>query len=317
MTPTVSVVIPCYNSGKTLARAIASVRRQGLPGVETVVVDDASRDDTAAVASAAGPDVRLLRLDRNGGASRARNAGIAAARGAFVAFLDADDEWLPGKLARQLDIMARQPRIGLVATDAEALWRGETQAFPVYPAENRPVGGAEAWRALLAYPYVLTSSVLIRTAVLREVGPFDETLPVAEDQDMWIRIALRHEIAYLPEVLVLKHNDYRNLSYSNPLGGVQYGLPMVKAHLDALGDRLSPGEARAILARRLRLEGRNAYYRGDYWRGLAMLSQAVMMADEPLRNALFVVKHAPPARWLRRLTGDRIHPSAQIGGVGE
>src|SRR5690606_2222652 len=103
--PLVSVVIPTHNYGRYLGEAVESVRAQGVPDVELLVVDDASTDDTPAVlARLAGPDLRAIRIEA-GDVSTARNTGIGAARGRFLAFLDADDRWCPGKLARQLAVM--------------------------------------------------------------------------------------------------------------------------------------------------------------------------------------------------------------------
>lgn len=299
MRPTVSVVIPCYNAARTLPRAVASVRAQRVPGVEIIVVDDASVDGTRASVKPA-PDLVLVDLAANGGVSRARNAGIAAARGDHVAFLDADDQWLPGKLARQLAMLEARPETALVATAGVSMRPGR-QALPVFPPKNVPVTGAEAWRALLAYPFILTSSVVVRAGVLRRVGGFDETLPVAEDQDLWIRIALAEEIDYLDEVLVVKHEQRQSLSNLTPLGGARYALPVVMRHAEANRHRLSRRELQAIIGRRLSLEGRNAYYSGLYGPGLRMLGRAILMPHEPLSNALFLVKNAPPGRWLRRI----------------
>ena len=108
MFPAVSVVTPCYNASETLARAVASVREQDFADWEMIISDDGSTDGSAALAAqmaAADPRVRVLSAEQNGGAARARNRAIAATRGRYIAFLDADDEWLPGKLSRQIGFM--------------------------------------------------------------------------------------------------------------------------------------------------------------------------------------------------------------------
>lgn len=104
MAPQVSVIIPCYNAGPLLLRALASVRAQTLTDWEAIIIDDASTDDSLTLLAPvlrADPRLHLLRQPKNSGAGPARNAGIAKARGRFVAFLDADDQWHPEKLARQ------------------------------------------------------------------------------------------------------------------------------------------------------------------------------------------------------------------------
>lgn len=299
MRPRVSVIIPCFNAERTVRRAVQSVRRQRMADVEIIVVDDGSADASLAAARACGDDVTVIALAANRGVSAARNAGIAAARGEFVAFLDADDEWLSGKLERQLAEMERGPALGLVATAAVSQWDHDAAPRPVFPREQRPATGPEAWRTLLQYAYVLTSSVLARTEVVRRVGGFDEGLVVAEDQDLWIRIGLVAEIGHVDEVLVLKHERPSGLS-SMPLGGLRYMIPVVLRHVEGNRHRLTPAERRRILGTRLTMEGRNAYYNGLYRPGAAMLGRAIRMGHRPLANLFFLLRHAPPARWLKR-----------------
>ena len=110
----VSVVIPAYNSAQTLGRALASVRRQSLKPGETLIIDDCSTDDTPRIVAAyADIGARLITLAKRGGASNARNVGVREARGEFVAFLDADDEWLEAKLEKQMAMIAADPRHGV------------------------------------------------------------------------------------------------------------------------------------------------------------------------------------------------------------
>ncbi len=115
--PLVSVIIPSHDYGRFLAEAVESVRAQGVPDVEILVVDDASGDDTPAVlARLAGPDLRGIRIEARD-VSTARNTGLAEAGGRYLAFLDADDRWTPGKLQRQLEVMEAEPGVGLVFTN--------------------------------------------------------------------------------------------------------------------------------------------------------------------------------------------------------
>ena len=113
----VSVVTPAFNVGWCVGRAIDSVLGQSLRELEIIVVNDGSTDDTRDVLAAYGDSIRAID-QANGGMSAARNTGIRAARGAFIAFLDADDWWLPEKLARQIDLMQRRPDVGFCSTTA-------------------------------------------------------------------------------------------------------------------------------------------------------------------------------------------------------
>jgi glycosyltransferase involved in cell wall biosynthesis len=112
--PTVSALIPTYNAGHLVVRAIESVLAQSSPASEIVVVDDGSTDDTAERVAAFGESVRYV-AQPNAGASAARNLGIASSRGEFVAFLDADDVWHPRKLEAQLEALARHPDLGMLS----------------------------------------------------------------------------------------------------------------------------------------------------------------------------------------------------------
>jgi len=131
--PTVSVITPVRDLAQVLPRAVRSVQAQDFGDWEMIVADDASRDGSAAAAERlAGDDARLrvLRLPRHGGAARARNAAMAVARGRYVAFLDADDEWLPGKLTRQLDFIRRRGA-ALSYTGFERMVRGRARRIHV------------------------------------------------------------------------------------------------------------------------------------------------------------------------------------------
>ncbi|MFO1060552.1 MAG: glycosyltransferase family A protein [Dongiaceae bacterium] len=201
--PLVSVVIPTYNRAATLARAVESVLAQTYPSFELLIVDDASTDDTAArIAPYLGGRVALHRRPRNGGATAARNAGIALARGAYVAFLDSDDEWLPEKLARQVALFeAGPPDLGLVYA---GLWQLVDGRPPVAvpPRQRGRVYDALRWRNRIG----TASGVMVRRAVLQRVGGFDERLPACEDWDLWLRIARDHRVDAVAEPLLRYHD---------------------------------------------------------------------------------------------------------------
>ena len=191
---TISVVIPAFDAERVIPRAIESARRQRVAPDEILVVDDGSTDGTARIAEAQGAPVRCIR-QANGGASSARNRGIGEARGEWVAFLDADDEWEPGHLERAFALLREHP--DLVWTSCAYRWqrRGD-RAEDISLA----VTGVADFFALVADADVVTPSMVVRRSVLGEVGGFDPSLPTSEDRDLWFRIALRHpEIGYVGE----------------------------------------------------------------------------------------------------------------------
>jgi glycosyltransferase involved in cell wall biosynthesis len=300
MDPLVSVVIPARNAAATLPRAVRSVLAQAYP-VDVIVVDDASADGTAALAAALG--ARVVRLDRRGGAAAARNAGIAAARGGLIAFQDADDEWLPGKLRRQVALLCAAPDAAFAACGARLVGQDGGDLGPLYGGAV-PEAGAQAWRALLARNTIATPSVVAWRRSLDAVGPFDPALPVAEDQDMWLRLAMHGRLVYLDEHLVRVHVTTSSVSGVGTARGSRQQraitLPMVRRHLTArLGD-LSRREVRAILAARLGRVGRASYGDRDYRAGLALVARATWYGDPPIGNVRFLLSASPFGRWVKR-----------------
>lgn len=185
--PAVSVVIPAYNAAWCVRKAIDSVLAQEFRDFEVLVVDDGSTDDTAAILAPYGDALRVVR-QRNGGLSSARNAGIRESSAEFVAFLDADDWWLPGKLAKQVGLLRAEPTIGFVSTAARVedpegrlvnVWSCTTCTGPFLPrlfGANGDVAGSG-------------SAVVVRRRLFDEVGGFDESLRSLEDVDMWMRLS--------------------------------------------------------------------------------------------------------------------------------
>ena len=192
MSPRVSVVMPAYNAGRYIAESVESVLGQTFGDWELVVVDDGSEDDTGAVVEAyAAGDARVRYVRRpNGGQAAARNTGLAGARAPLVAFLDADDLWLPEKLEAQLAVLERTG-VDLVYTDGYFFSEEEAELderFDILPGEAR---GAEMFRTLFASNRIGTLSVLVRRGALDAVGLFDEDRAYqnCEDYDLWLRLA--------------------------------------------------------------------------------------------------------------------------------
>ncbi|MGE0040286.1 MAG: glycosyltransferase family 2 protein [Vicinamibacterales bacterium] len=197
--PLVSVVVPNYNCGRFLVRTLESVFSQSYANLEVVVVDDESTDDSLEVLAGYGDRIRVVR-QRNQGVSVARNRGIQESRGELIAFLDADDEWHPEKLARQVPLFADE-RVGLVHCGVE------------YIDENgRPLGTNLTGRrgtvledcALLRGTVVLAggSTAVVRRRCFDRAGGFDPELSTAADWDMWRRIACHEAIDMVREPLM-------------------------------------------------------------------------------------------------------------------
>jgi glycosyltransferase involved in cell wall biosynthesis len=195
--PHVSVVIPVFNSAHLIGNALASVFAQTFRDFEVIVVDDGSEDQPELEAAIAcwAARIRLVRQS-NHGPGHARNTGLRLAAGDLVAFLDADDEWTPDKLARQVEYFRRHPETGLLHTRVI----GETRPGSAVDGPPR-----QAFCELYHTDFFIqTLTVMIPRRVLEAVGGFDERREIhIEDWDLWLRIAARHPIGYLSEPLAL------------------------------------------------------------------------------------------------------------------
>jgi glycosyltransferase involved in cell wall biosynthesis len=204
---TISVIIPAWNRAREVCRAIDSALAQTLPPLEVIVVDDGSTDETPEVLARYGDRIRVLRQD-NQGVAAARNAGIAAARGDLLAFLDSDDVWLPRKLELQAARIDADPGLGLVHCGVEF----EGTGIHLDGMEG-PVA-SEILRLDRSVILGHGSGVMVPRRVAEEVGGFDPRMRVSEDWDFCYRVASRYRIGFVAEVLVLiarhttgLHND--------------------------------------------------------------------------------------------------------------
>ena len=195
--PLVSVVIPAYNSQQFICEAIDSVLRQTHPQLEIIVVDDGSTDDTVAAVARFGDKIRLIE-QINQGSAVARNSGISAARGALIAFLDADDVWHPKKLELQIDAM-RTSRCKMVYSKF-LFWRTQPGGTRHAAAElfTNPTDDAKStadvpsgwlYAQLMRDCIVWTSTVVVEKKMLRAVGGFNPDLRKGQDWDLWLRLS--------------------------------------------------------------------------------------------------------------------------------
>jgi len=219
--PTISVVIPCYNVATFIEETLATILEQSYPQVEILVVNDGSTDETKEVLEPFKDVVRYFEIPNSGGPSRPRNIGLLKATGELVAFCDADDMMLPGKLAAAEQVFDTHPEVDFLFTNFQKCNEADVVIVPDFLAGYRgfrkylqPGGetnlsllsGPDAYRSLLRSNFIGTSSVVCRPGVIASVGNFDETMPNSEDIDLWRRIARRgYTFAFLDEV----HHTYR------------------------------------------------------------------------------------------------------------
>lgn len=202
--PLVSVIIPAYNATRFLARALSSVAAQDYPAdrIETIVIDDGSTDDTLALARTFEGQVPGFQVfsQPNQGVASARNLAILVSSGELIAFLDADDRWLPGKLAAQVDVFLAKPTLGLVHCGFSFVDQDGVD-LPDWPRQSRLDHGDILLEYICDF-FLITSAVMVARTSLDEVGGFDESLKVGEDNELFLRIVSAFHVGCAPEKLL-------------------------------------------------------------------------------------------------------------------
>ncbi len=291
--PLVSVIIPTYNSARYVTTAIDSVLAQTVDDFEVLVVDDGSTDNTRELLSHRGQSVRYL-YQNNAGVSAARNHGIAQSRGRYIAFLDADDIWLPHKLERQLTALDTAPATQLCYS-AHFVVDDALQALSV----RRSGHGNSALEALLFRGNVVgsPSSVIVERGLMESEG-FDTRLSHSADWDMWIRLARRASFLYVDEPLIKYRRHDTNMSRNIALMESDSLLVLHKGlnHPDTPA-RLRRRAARALGRNWMVLAG--SYFRVGHRLGFARCALNALRHD-PSQVAYLL---AFPLRQYRRARG--------------
>lgn len=211
--PTVSVIIPTYNRAYLVGRAIQSVLNQTYQGFEIIVVDDGSTDNTEEIIrNLNDPRIYYIRHEKNRGGSAARNTGIRAARGEYIAFLDSDDEWLPGMLSCQMQVILNAPRqIGVVYS---AYWSFNREGtVKVYWPRTGTVPEKNRFREnIYKQNFAITSSALIKREFLDIAGGFDEKLPRLQDWELWMRLSEHCQFVFIDKPLVNKYSPINRIA---------------------------------------------------------------------------------------------------------
>jgi glycosyltransferase involved in cell wall biosynthesis len=212
MKPLVSVIIPNYNYAKYLREAVDSVLSQTYQHIEIIVVDDGSKDKSREIIESYGEKIKSI-LQKNQGVSAARNNGVAESKGEYIAFLDADDAWLPAKIEMEMEMFVADPEIGMV----------HVSIVEMGDAGNRlleRMDGMAGWisEEFLRFerPVVLGggSGILVRRNAFDEVGGFDTRLSTSADWDFFYQVSSRFKVAFVPEIL-LKYRIHGSNMHGN------------------------------------------------------------------------------------------------------
>ncbi|WP_157174517.1 glycosyltransferase [Thiocystis violascens] len=246
--PLVSAIIPVHNAARFIRDCLDSVFAQSGPfALDVIVVDDGSTDDSLAeLRGYAG--VRCIEQPNRGPAA-ARNAALRLAQGDYLAFLDSDDLWPDGKLARQIALLEAHPEIGLAFGDCRQFDAQGPYVKTLFESAGYdsaywgdPVEVVAPYAKLISGNFITTGSVVMRRACVERVGEFDETLRLVEDLEYWFRVALACPMAHLDAVYLLRRRHPENTS-RDPIAMTLAYLRMLDAHRQREADRVRPHAA--------------------------------------------------------------------------
>jgi hypothetical protein len=253
----IDVIVPCYNVEHYVRRALDSVLAQTHQDFWIYAVNDGSTDKTMQILKTYAPRC-ISTSQAHAGPAAARNRAIRESVSPFIAFIDADDEWLPEKLERQISLLRRNKSLGMVCSHCLISESGSEENRHIL-VDDVPHSG-RLFQHLVRNCFVFTPTVVVRRQCLEEIGLFNEALPVSEDFNLWLRIAARWEIAILPEVLAIVKKRSGSLSAATSAQErLRSGVASLE-HVQSTCSGLSPVEQHAL---RLALAER-IYFYGSY-----------------------------------------------------
>ncbi len=315
-----SVIIPVYNCERYIAEAVESVLAQSYRDYEIIVVDDGSTDGTRRALEPYMGAIRYI-YQENRGEPAARNNGIRNSDCEFIAFLDADDLWLPEKLELQMDYLHRHSDCGLVYTDMKIFDERGIIEESVKVCKNLDLPSGWIFERLFGETLFQTSSVVFRKACVDRVGPFDESLLIGCDYDMWLRIARHFKMGYIDRPLVMyrQHPGMSTRAIGKALdNGMPWEAKVLKKIL-AIHPEAIDGLGRARVKRRLSLPYFNlayAYFEaGDYIEARKLLGRAIKYWPTNLRYQAYYLLSFLSAPQVSALRGfyRRLSRSAALG----
>lgn len=307
--PLVSVIIPCFNNAEHIVIAIDSVLTQDYGNIEIIVVNDGSTDNSPEVLQQYDGKIHLI-TQKNQGPAVARNNGIKAARGDFIAFLDGDDIWLPGKIRTQVEYLQNNPQTGLCYTNW-LVWDqcqplAEVLACQPKPADTTAlVADRSGWlyTKLLEVSAVCTITAMLRADIVRAVGFFNENYPIGEDHDYWIRVSRLCQIDKLCGIYaVYRQNPH---STTKKVHRQNYSLLVLQSSLAKFGPacpsgkQLSESEVNQLLGERHFSYGYHAMKHGHRSKALNAFKACIALKYRLPKALLYWLVSAN--RWVYQL----------------
>lgn len=234
--PKVSIIIPSYNRAGLLGRALRSVQAQTYASWELLIIDDGSNDNTKELVEEFCKSDKRIRYfkpwDRNKGVSASRNYGIKLSKGELIAFLDSDDEWLVAKLEKQVELYDREQYL---LCHSDEIWI--RNGLRVNQMKKHKKSGGDVYLNCLPLCCISPSASIIRASVFDDLGLFDESYPVCEDYDLWLRLCAREKVSFIDEALIIKHGGHSDQLSRSSWGNDVYRVRSLVKILDACGNK--------------------------------------------------------------------------------
>jgi len=279
----VSVIIPVFNRGRRLEKAVVSVLEQEGVDFELIVVDDGSTEPAEDVfRQVEDRGHTVIRCSRNRGPGAARNTGVRQAKGRWLSFLDSDDYWLPGKLQSHLHSLEES---GLSIGQTEEIWYREGQR--VNPPKPHRIQGGDLFGRSLKAVCVSSSTVMLKRELFSRFEGFDEDFFVCEDYDLWLRVSAAELFDYCPRELVVKHGGHTDqLSQALPAMDRFRIVSLLKLLVHEELEQAQVALARKELERKLRILGKGARKRGKDEEADMCLALTEEIQNDSLTTAL-------------------------------
>jgi glycosyltransferase involved in cell wall biosynthesis len=287
--PTVSVIIPAYNAAPWIAETIDSVLNQTFQDFEVIVVDDGSTDGTAEIVKNYKSQVQYL-YKNNGGVGSARNTGIRAARGRYIACVDADDLWLPEKLEVQTQLLQTEPSLAWVYSDGLIFENNSNQNLHLFSPSASMISG-DVLRPLLLQDFIPCPTPVIRRDIFENVGFFEEdmSLQSVADWDMWLRISAKYPVGFIDKPLVKYRRHSTSMTSTSIIErSLKSRLTVIEGAILRDPERLGNLRQQAIANIYMTL-GHLVMSRGNRLEAREMYLHSIQMNSKQLKSIIYLI----------------------------
>ena len=282
VSPIVSVVIPTYNRKNIIPRAIESVLNQTYKNFEIIIVDDGSTDGTIDFLTNQYDSKLKCVLQKNQGASSARNRGINEAKGKYIAFLDSDDEWVASKLETQMAFLEKNPEIALLCGKT---YRSDDIKKTNSYLTKKIIGNL--FTTLYSHSFVSTPTVIVKKNILDQVGGFDINYKSAEDFDLWLKITHDYKCAFLPGLVAIVNREGDNLSTDKITLHI-HALEILEKHYDK--NRIPPLVYKKAISNSCIALGRNYLSSGQIAKAKKYFTKSFKLYPFRFRSIRYMLK---------------------------